>query len=312
MGNVCIADVDILDPNFISQIYASYVCPGTQRCPWDITFDDENNLYLSHWESYDASIGSVYRVTPDGTATKWIDGLPLPRRIVSGSGTAYDDYLYVGGGLWGDSAILRIKSDGTCKTFASVSRAPHALALDRYGSYGSYMYTATRANDRIYSIAPDGTVSLFSEFPGPGGDGGGPIDMCFDPGLDYGGFMYIATDFLGAPDNSGIFALDVSGEPMRFAPDILGAYNVEIDTIGLFSGDMFVSGRISLSQDDPISIIWRVSPDGEITEFAWSFFLAPGGSPVFTFGPEGAMYVPEFFPDEETVVITRISPILTP
>ena len=123
--------------------------------------------------------------------------------------------------------------------------------------------------------------------------------------------MYIATDFLGAPDNSGLFALDVSGNATRFAPDILGASNVEVDTIGLFSGDMFVSGRIGLSQDDPISI-WRVSPDGEIAEFAWSFFLAPSGLPTFTFGPDGAMYVPEFFPDSETVVITRISPISAP
>ena len=310
MGNICVADVEILDPNFMSQIYASYECPGTERYPREIAFDNNGNIYLSHWESYDAGIGSVYYVTPDVTVTKWIDDIPLPRRIVCGSGTAYDDYLYIGSGLWGDSAILQVKSDGTYKTFASVSRAPHALALDRYGSYGGYMYTATRANDHIYSIAPDGTVSLFSEFPGPGGDGGGPTDICFDPGLDYGGLMYMATDFVGTPDNSGIFALDVSGNAIRFAFDILGAASVEIDAIGLFSGEMFVSGRIGPSQDDPVSI-WRVSPDGEITEFAWSL-SAPNGLPAFTFGPDGAMYIPEFFPDSETVVITRISPIPVP
>lgn len=310
MGNVCAADVEVLDPLFLSEKYASYSCPGTDYHPREITFDNESNLYLSHWESYDTSTGSIYRVTPDGTATKWVDGLPLPRRIVSASGTAYDDYLYVGSGLWGDSAILQVKSDGTYKTFASISRAPHALALDRYGSYGGYMYAATRANDHIYYITPEGIVFLFSEFPSPGNDGGGPTDFCFDPGLEYGGFMYMATDFLGAPDNSGLFALDISGNPTRFAPDILGASNVEIDTIGLFSGSLFVSGRIGPSRDVPTSI-WRVSPDGVITEFAISL-LAPSGLPTFTFGPDGAMYIPEIFPDSETVVITRISPIPAP
>jgi hypothetical protein len=310
VGNVCIADVEILDPNFLSQTYVSYECPGTERYIHEIAFDDKGNMYLSHWESYDDSIGSVYCITPNGTVTKWIDGLPLPRRIVSGFGTAYDDYLYVGCGLWGDSAILQVKSDGTYQNFASVWRAPHALALDRYGNYGGYMYTATRASDHIYCITPEGTVSLFSAFPSPGGDGGGPLDICFDPGLKYGGFMYMATDFVGTPDNGGLFALDVSGNATRFAPDITGASSVEIDTMGLFSGDMFVSGRVGPSQDDTISI-WRVSPDGEITEFAWSL-SAPSGLPTFTFGPDGAMYVPEFFPDSETVEITRISPVSAP
>ena len=310
-GNVCMAGyIEILDPAFVSQTYVSYECEGTEYYPRDIVFDSAGNMYLSHWESYDPGQGSIYRVAPDGTVTKWSDAMPLPRAMASTSGTAYGDYLYVGSGTWGESAILQVNSDGTYSTFASVSRAPHALALDEYGRYGGYLYTATRSADHTYSIAPDGTVSLFSQFPSPNSDDGGPLDICFDPGTQYGGLMYMATDFEGTPSNSGVFSLDILGNPVRFAPDIVGASNVEIDIIGLFAGSMFVSGRIDSSQSIS-SIIWRVASDGTISEFARST-LAPDGLPIFTFGPDGAMYIPEYFPNTNTVEITRVTLMTTP
>jgi hypothetical protein len=314
MCSICTADMlNVLAPGYSADTYAVVSCPGTEYVPNDIAWDSQGNMYLSLISEYDEgaeSYGSVYRVAPDRTVTKWLADVPIPRKMVWGGGSPYQDYLYVASGLWAGSAILKVAPDGQYSTFAQIYRAPHALAIDTTGNYGGYMYTATRAGDLTYRIKPDGTFSVFSQFPKPAESGGGPIDIAFDTFGKYGGSMYMSTDFLGAPASSGLFRLDALGQATRFAPSILGGYDIAIDPLGLFSGAMFASGRTGLSRDVAYSM-WQVLTDGTISEFARTTGVRDGIR-SFSFGPDGAMYVPLFFPDDGLVVVSRISAVPLP
>lgn len=286
----------VLDTDYTVETYATYSCPETPSAPSGMTFDAHGNLYLSQWGDYNSNEGVIYRISPDRSATKWSDGLGTPRRMVWSGGTAYGEYLYVTDAT--SRNIARIDLDGNVSTFVSVSAMPHSLILDRTGDYGGFMYTATRGQDHTYRITTGGTATMFSNFPNT--VPGGPMDMDFDPGTDYGGLMYMATDCPYDPELSGLFALDTSGNAAKFAPDIVTASNVEIDPSILFGGELFVSGKTDY--DQPYYSLWRVDPTGEATIFA------DGPIGTFTFGPDGAMYVPEYSELEQMVVISRITP----
>ena len=131
--------LEVLEPGYIVETYAAYACPEMQVAPSGITFDSYGNLYLTQWEDY-PSIGGIYRISPDKSAMKWVDGLGTPRKMVWTGGTEYGDYLYVTDATPRD--LLRIELDGTVSTFCHVGAGPHALALDRTGAYGGYLYLA--------------------------------------------------------------------------------------------------------------------------------------------------------------------------
>ena len=214
--------------------------------------------------------------------------------------TEYGNLLYVAGAgpsLGGVEAFdLRGNVFG-----CSDLRYAHALALDPSGRYGGTLFTATRAQDAIYQIAPDGEATRFSSFPGDVPNG--PTDLCFDPGLAYGGWLYLACGSHEEPSLSGLFALDQQGKATRFADEIGFANEIDFDT----GGTLFVGGKLaSETANDPLRI-WKVAPSGEIDEFAWAS-LDPSGIFSFTFGPDGALYIPEFLPDYQVVIISKITP----
>jgi len=293
--------LEVLEPGFSVELYSSYRYPvptASQGTPRGMRFDSYGNLYISQWQHY-PDVGQIYKVTPDGTATRWVEGLGTPRRMVWAEGTEYGDFLYVVDATPRD--ILRFNADGTYTTFAHVSAGPHCLVLDRTGNYGGYMYTATRAVDHTYRIDTDGTVTQFSHFPGSGP--GGPLDLEIDPGANYGGLMYMALHVEGDPRRSGVFTIYTDGSAERFAPAIVTASEVEIDPVGLFGGYFFIGGKYDLAQE--LSSISRAEADGSVSEF----IVGTTGTPApITFGPDGAMYVAEYSFDEQLQRIYRIVP----
>jgi len=288
-----------LQPGFRVEPYVTYSAPDMAYAPRDLMFDGAGNMYLTH-----TSDGAVYRVEPDKTVTRWIDGLGTPRRLVWGGGTAYGDSLYL---THGDPKIVfRVDAGGGLTPFTPLSRTPHGLAIDGTGAYGGYMYAATRDADRILRIAPDGTDSVFSLFPGD--VPGGPVDLHFDPDGAYGGLMYLATNSPTEPAVSGLFAIDTGGSATRFASGIVGAFSVEVDPVGFFSGRMFVSGKTSF--DDPFTL-FSITDSGTAVPFANST-LGDGGIETFAFGADGTLFVTEFLPNTNEVVISAIRPIPVP
>jgi hypothetical protein len=293
--------VEVLEPGYVVETYATYSCPEMNGSHSGIEFDSSGNLYLTHWEDY-PSLGGIYRVAPDRSATKWVEGLGTPRRMAWLGGTDFGDYLYVADGTPRD--ILRITADGTVSTFAHVSGGPHSLALDHTGNYGDYLYVGTRSPDHIYRVSETGVVEYWSYFPGsiPAGH----VDLTFDSGTKYGGLMYVALEY-GSPPHSGnygLFSVDQDGDATKFAPSIVTGWSVRIDPSGLFGGDLFFTGKCD--SDQPYYSLWRADPNGQVSDFAVGTIADHLGA--FTFGPDGALYVPEHSEEEGIVVVSRIVP----
>ena len=294
--------IEVFDSEYQVQTYACYLCPETLFTPRGITCDPFGNLYLSHWEDYDRCEGSIYRIDVDGVAKKWVTGNRLPRKIVWTGLTQYGNLLYIAGAGPSLGGIEAFDLRGNGFDFCTL-RYAHALALDPSGRYGGCLFTATRAQDSIYKITPDGNATQFSSFPGDIPNG--PVDLCFDPGLNYGGLLYLACYSYERPNLSGIFSIDPQGRPTRFADDIGFAAEIDFN----LEGDLFVAGKLEFETAEDSFRIWKVSPAGEVSEFALAS-LDPLGIFSFTFGPDGALYIPEFLPDYQIVIISKIEKII--
>ncbi len=297
--------LEVLDTGYMVETYASYdytaSSEGLGRAN-ELTFGPEGGLYISHWEEY-PNLGHIYRISPDRSVIRWVEGLGTPRRIVWAGGSSYGNYFYVADAT--PNVVYQIDLSGTVSTFASIGAGPHSVALDRTGAYGGLLYVASRNPDRIYLVRDTGQVQLFSSFPGsvPSGH----VDLCFDPGSDYGGHMYATlAQPSGVSSFGGLFSINTNGSATRFAPAIVSATNVEIDPAGQFGGELFVSGK--LNHDDPVFTIWRVNSAGAVSEFAVGTIGSQAIS-SFTFGPDGSMYVAEYSFEEQTAFINRVIPI---
>jgi hypothetical protein len=201
------------------------------------------------------------------------------------------------------NVIYQIDLAANVSVFAGIGGGPQTVAVDRAGSYGGLLYVATRAPDRMYSVSPSGQVQLFSNFPGSVPNG--HVDLMFDPGSDYGGQMYAALARTTSGSGvGGLFSIDPGGSATVFAPAIESAVSAEIDPVGDFGGELFACGKLD-STDPAYTMIWRVAPDGAISEFAMGN-IGSGMLSSLTFGPDGAMYVAEYSFDEQTALIQRV------
>jgi len=283
--------LEVLEPGCAVQTYAAYPDPGSGH-PRNMKFDSNRNLYLVH--SYD---NCIWRVAPDGSAGPFLSSINTPYGIESTSGTSYGDSLYV----VANTEILRAVSNGTTSRFANNFPAGgSALAVDRTGNYGGYLYLTTGGQDHIYRVATDGSVEMFSEWPG-WTDGGGPVGIHFDHGNDYGGLLYVASYFGKANAHiSGIFTLDTNGNAARFTDDLVAALHIDFDETGFFGGRLFT---IAKSRFDEDYAVWSVSPEGKAEKFA---LIAPPHAGL-SFGPDGALYIGENDADTKTIVVSRIS-----
>jgi hypothetical protein len=299
--------LETLMPGYVIENYATYSAPGTTMAPRETAFDGTGRLYLSHWEnpSVISNVDSLYRVNTDRTVDRWLTGLHSPRRMVWGGGTAFGDHLYLAEGY--SNQIRYINPDtGYTDVWVNVPNTPTAITIDPTGTYGGRMFVATRENDAVWQITGAGLRMAFSAFPFDAS--GGPLDLSFDPGTNYGGQLYIATSSPGRPTVSGLFSLATSGIATRFATSLVDAFSVEIDPLGQFGGQMFVSGLTSFA--DTQYTIWQVDSAGNSVPFARGT-LGENSLPTFAFGPDGYLYVPEWLPATQQVVVSRITPAST-
>ena len=288
--------VEVIEPGYVVQTHATYSKQGIGR-PGAMAFAGDGNLYVTQHQD-----DSIWRITPEGVASEFVTGISV-RGIVWAGGTDFGNRLYVANGQIWDGRIFRVGLDGTVSNFASFEpprHCPSPVGLDRTGNYGGYLYAATGGQDHTYRVDTNGSVTLFTDFPG-WNDGGGPVDIAFDTGGSYDGLMYMSTSFVGVNQHkSGLFALDTSGNASRFTEDLVTAGHIDFDLTGDFDGDMFVTGKGGFDESWEI---WCVSPDGTAMEFARTTVSDPYG---LAFGPDGAMYVAEYSLEDETVIISRV------
>jgi len=290
--------VIVVDPAYNAETYIEYPMPNGST-PRGLAFDSTGNLYVTH-----KSDGSIYKVDPDKNISRFVEGLDTPYSILWAADTSYGDNLFVtdihANGNKGKLLLITI-ADKKVYTFCKPWNQPVGLEIDRYGGYGGYMYTGTGGLDHIDRIDPVGGIERFSDFPYEA-EGGSPEGIAFDPGADYGGLMYVANYSSVNSPWAGVFSLDTSGNPTRFAPDIVNASELKFDADGLFDNQMLIRGMLSI---DSLWSVYRADSAGQITPLAQGSW---GHITAMTFGADGALYVAEYRFADGMSVISRIVP----
>ncbi len=282
--------VTVLDPAYQVEEYVSYA--STSGWVTGMTFDPEGNLYTVY-----RTTGNVCRIESDKNVTlNWVSNIVRPRQIIWVDDSNYGNYFYLTDP--GEDKLWKITATGNKTTFAYPGSDTCSLAFDTTNNYGRNIFVGTTADDRIYRVLPNGQVQVFSNFFY--GTSGGIWGIDFDPGTDFGGKMYVGYGG-DVPQKSGLFQMDASGNPTRFAPSLVYCDTIGFSPVGgIFGSDLFVNGKLQI--DGPTNL-FRVDAAGNAT-----LFVEPGLP--FVFGPDGAMYVHEWSNGIST--ISRISLVPEP
>lgn len=293
--------IEVLEPGYIAETYVIYT---SEYSPYDIVFDDEGILYVTHWahEYRRQPKGYICRIDTDRNVAEWLEGFYRPASIKWAGGTNYGEFLYLcDGGPGGTSPakIYKVNKDGSLTMFASPSGQTSTIGIDRIGRYSGHLYMGHSAGDRIEYLLPDGSIHSFSSFPY--NISGSPGGFAFTPENSYDGWMYAVVQ--GESTWAGLFFLDTNGNPTRFSNDIVDALNIVYDSGGEPGGNLFIIGR--RNENAPWAV-YRILENGDAIEFA----AATEGKDLLKgiiIGPDGGLYVVEYDFVTETVIVSRIS-----
>lgn len=124
--------------------------------PNGMDFDSEGNLFVAD------NLGhKILKITADGTVSEHVTAINRPSGILK---MRDSDTLLVT--RYATNIIVKIAPDGHIDTLSQggLLDGPVGLAYDDEGN----LFTSNFNNRRLISIQPDGSQSLFSQFPGPG------------------------------------------------------------------------------------------------------------------------------------------------
>ena len=217
-----------------------------------LVFDSNRNLYVANY-----SIGTILKVTPNGTVSTFATGFDYPTALAIDSG----GNLYVANHFAG--TISKVTPGGSVSTLATGFGGPNGLAFDSDGN----LYVSCTDIGAIATVTPTGIVSTFATgFIWPAG-------LVFDSS----GNLYVANQ-----DGSSISKVSPTGSVATFASGITQPIEMVFDS----SGNLYVSSLI------PNGLISVVTPNGQLSTFAtglnWPGGLAIGPAitplPIVTTG----------------------------
>ena len=157
--------------------------------PSGLALDHDGNLYVSCRND-----GTIHRVTPDGRAEQWIEGMGIA------TGIAFDreQNLYVGDR---SGTIFKISTSREIFVFATLEPSISAYHLAFHPNGDLYVTGPTTSSyDRVYRITQGGDVQVFYRGLGR------PQGLAFDRD----GNLYIAASHSG---RRGVVRLTPQGQP---------------------------------------------------------------------------------------------------
>lgn len=173
-----------------------------------VSVGPKGNIYITDFGVFGPTFGDgtqVIRVTPDGDASVYADGLDGPL----GSFWARDNMLYVIDGNEGSGGVLtQIDNNGSLNPIAHIDGFPTNITQDKKGNF----YIANFSNPSLSKLTPDGDVLPFGDHP----DLAGMVGIVYDKKRN----VLIGGNYL----NGKILIIDMNGEVTELAqvPAIVG------------------------------------------------------------------------------------------
>jgi len=214
----------------------------------------------------DFSSDTVFKFTPDGTASTYAAGLNGPY------GLAFDSSGNLFEADYNSGTIFKFAPDGTQSTFASGLNGPIGVAFDSSGN----LFVADQFSNTIFKFTPAGAKSTFASGLN------GPAGLAFDS----------SGNLFEADYNSGtIFKFTSAGTKSTFASGLSGPVGLAFDSSGnLFEAD-YNSGAVFKFTPDGTKSTFASglsNPAGLAFDSSGNLFEADQGSgTIFTFTPAG-------------------------
>ncbi len=179
----CIYNVSTsLDPSVAGAFVWKTCTPGTAQVfatldpaggPNDLAFDGRGNLFVT-----DPFLGRVYKVTPSGAVSVWIqnsvlDGNPaapfLQFHACGADGIAFDGLdrnLFVGNLDYGKIIRIPVRFDGSAGTPQVFVSDPRLVGIDGFAiALDGTIFAAINGQDHLVSVSPFGYIRELYEGP---------------------------------------------------------------------------------------------------------------------------------------------------
>ncbi len=233
--------------------------------------------------------GSVFRVTPDGTATtlysfQTLYELNTPPALVQGSdGNFYGTVPATA--VYGDvsGTIFRLTPDGTLTplhTFGSELAAPSALMQATDGNfYGVSTSGGDFSQGAIFRMTPDGTVTILHSFNiAESSQPQGPLVQGRDGNL-YGVAFFGGSGSVGLLGEGSVFRMSLDGTFATVHAFAAGEGAQPSTLIVGQDGNLYgtTNGLGAIQPDGPQGILYRLTPDGVLTVLH-TFLISEGGT----------------------------------
>ena len=159
-GNTCVTRVSVAGE---VSTYSTGTAERPMRVPNFSAFDDAGNLYVTDSGEWGRDDGLVYRIAPGGETSVWTERSP---RFPNGCCLSPDGGALLVVESRGRTIVrIPIEDDGSAGAPSPLvdlsGSQPDGVALAGDGT----MFVGCYRPDRLYRIAPDGSVEIFAEDP---------------------------------------------------------------------------------------------------------------------------------------------------
>lgn len=303
LSSTTVLAIPVAPAGYQIEVVAEYAS-GNLGAVTDMVIKSDGVVYVAHrgHSSQSYNNGSIARVDSTGVETRWVDNLRNARTLIWTDDLAFGENFYVVESNIRE--INRIDSNGNLSSFTNeIYQGPTSIDIDRNGSFGGDIIAASRGTDSFQRIRPDGSVSLFSNWPGLTSDG--VLEIAISPTSRYNGNLFAAFNDAEDDARDGLYQIDTNGSATPFASSIDYALGIEFDTSGLmFDNDLFVIGTKPGVEG---MYLWRIDELGNAEDF---MRVGWGVINNIAFGSDGAMYLSRY--TDDTTEILRVTAVPEP